>query len=288
MRNRSPAAGFRFHDMFEEHLEVMDLPPTTVKLHFDESNIHTGARTTLDNKVMCNQRLDIGKVYGFYASAWPNRPDSGTQPTEPEGKKGEDAELTTVLARSAAPDGVNADIEGRPGVTALMYAAHNGQTEMCLKILASPDFQRVNAATGGGTALHVASRRGLTEVCKAILEHKDFKQRDAAAEYSGATALHAAAKTGQVGTIQVLLAAGLDPNAQDAMMSTPFMLASKYGGPEACLALLAKPTSGQVSLSLDSLQAKDKNGYTAEDYIAPFPDVAKAFAECISKFETNQ
>jgi len=288
MRNRSPAAGFRFHAMFEEPPEAMDLPPTTVKLHFDESNMHTGTRTPWASNVMCTQKLGIDKVYGFYASAWSNRPDAGTQPTEPEGKQDDNAELMTVLAGSAAPSGVNEDIETRPGITTLMHAAHNCQTDECLKILASADFQRVNAATGGGTALHIAAGRGLMDVCQAILKHKDFTQRDAAAEDSGATALHAAARKGHVCIIPVLLAAGLDPNAQDASMSTPFMLACKYGGPEACLVLLAESASGHVSLSLDSLKAKDKNGYTAEDYIGPFPDVTKAFAQCISKFESNK
>lgn len=86
---------------------------------------------------------------------------------------------------------------GLPGPTsdsALHEAARDGQLVECLRILAQPDFQGVNAKDSlGKTALHWAVVSDMTEVCFALLQRDDFTSVEAK-DWRGMTAYDVALK----------------------------------------------------------------------------------------------
>jgi len=285
--------------------DIGELPVTLVKLGFDEQNMHTGKRQmqravitasydysgvpNISSRMRCDGANEtFALVHGFHASARPGRPDAGMQPVVLETQMHSLAEeipdlssLNDINKKSPSFDNINADIEGRPGVTALMFAAYSRNSEECLKIISSNDFQRINAATAGGTALHIAARKGMAKVCEAILAHKDFKERDAVSEH-GATALHAAARGGDAATIGVLLDAGFSPNTRDQTKLTAFLLACKFGGEKACVVFLEKAKS---SLTLEALKTPDDMGRTARDYLVPLSKLEMELTEHIANLE---
>jgi ankyrin repeat protein len=91
---------------------------------------------------------------------------------------------------------------------------------------------------GGYSALMIAAQINNAAVCKSLLLNKKTNS-----ELKGPideTALHLAAKKGQVDAIQTLLSFKTNPNSTDKFGSTPLMYAAEFGQTKACEALLLK------------------------------------------------
>jgi ankyrin repeat protein len=96
----------------------------------------------------------------------------------------------------------------------------------------------VNAAQGDGmTALHWAARRGDVELVKMLLAAgANVRATTRLANYSP---LLMASEVGSAGAIEALIAAGADPKGTTASGVTPLMFASAAGQADAVKALVA-------------------------------------------------
>jgi ankyrin repeat protein len=105
-----------------------------------------------------------------------------------------------------------------------------------LFLIAGIDPNTKNPA--GYSALMIAAQNGNTVICKSLLANK--KTNMEAKGPLDETALHLAAKKGQINAIQTLLTFKANPNATDKFGSTPLMYAAEFGQTKSCEALLLK------------------------------------------------
>ena len=128
-------------------------------------------------------------------------------------RTGDRATAKQLLDAGASPNSAN-----RYGVTPLSLAAANGDVPMLhLLLAAGADPDAVDGA--GETPLMIVSTIGVEAAGEALLEHgAEVDRRDAA---YAQTALMFAARAGQAGLLQLLLAAGADPNARTRIGATP-------------------------------------------------------------------
>ena len=166
--------------------------------------------------------------------------------------------LTMGLLLSAAPDAPVADAAMRgdieavrtlvrqgmdvnaaqgDGMSALHWAAMNGNTEIAELLISAGASPRSATRLGSYTALHLAAKGGHASVVKALIA----AGADARAVTStgGAAPLHLAAANGDVATIAALVAGGADVNARDKQWGhTPLMFASASNRAPAIVALI--------------------------------------------------
>lgn len=151
-----------------------------------------------------------------------------------------------LLARGARPDPHRPD-----GITVLMLAARNGQSELIKTLLAKK--ADVNARDNDqGTALIHAARAGQTKAARVLLEKGAAIN---AADSQGWTALVHAGLNGHLNCVRLLLAKGADPNLRDKKGRTPVMVVASYSDRPEVVRALAEGGA--------DLQAKDGKDRTA-------------------------
>jgi ankyrin repeat protein len=116
-------------------------------------------------------------------------------------ERGDTVAMRTLASR---PDSAALNVQDSLGRTVLHAAARNRLADLCLSVLARPDFEMVNARTNGWTALHMAADRSLESVCVAILDRSDFDSVNAKNDCNR-TALHLAANRGLTSVCKRLL-----------------------------------------------------------------------------------
>lgn len=131
-----------------------------------------------------------------------------------------DVETVVALLRQGAD--VNA-AQG-DGMTALHWAAMNGNAEMVDVLLYAGAATEATTRLGGYTALHLASRAGHAPAISALVS----QGADPAIPTStGAQALHLAASSGSVAAVSALLAGGAEVDAREGVYEqTPLMWAT--------------------------------------------------------------
>lgn len=134
--------------------------------------------------------------------------------------------LSVVTAASPSARSVlsTAAAAGRPDVVRFLLGHAGGA--------ATANYQDAN----GVSALHYAALEGQDHVCNVLLE---WGASPGASDKSGVTPLHLAAENGHAVTTAVLISARADVNACDEGFNTPLMLASMDGGNVSTCALLA-------------------------------------------------
>jgi ankyrin repeat protein len=157
------------------------------------------------------------------------------------GQRGYEA-IEAVATRTADPN----EHDGM-GVTALMAAAGTGDAELVKSLLVagailSPEDEH------GWTALHHAAVVGSSSVCKLLLDPRNpgARLRPDAKTLAGETALHLAAQSGDIPTIELLLAA--EPAASSSPSTVTFSLrdAPPPGPGEERVFLVAHAHSGDT------------------------------------------
>jgi len=179
--------------------------------------------------------------------------------------------------RALLKQGADVSAAQGDGMTALHWAAQNGDAALAKMLLFAGANVRATTRLGGYTALHLASRTGDTTLIQTLADGgADVNARTS----TGATALMLAAREGSLDAVKTLLDHGADPNAKEsAYGETALMfaaaldradvveqLASRGADPNVAstfidlksLALPEPPTAGQSARPADPPPADPK------------------------------
>ncbi|KAL7926017.1 hypothetical protein ACQKWADRAFT_171945 [Trichoderma austrokoningii] len=152
--------------------------------------------------------------------------------------------VDTLLQHSA-----NISLRDSEGRTALHYAAGCGKSEIVKNLLSGSEGEASIAIRDedGQTALHFAAKRGHTQEAEMLLDaltSTTKKIHSSIDDKKGRMAIHFAAGFGSHKLVNTLLAAGVDPNAQDSRRWTILHFAARGtragGAYEAVIELLLK------------------------------------------------
>ncbi|HXV86993.1 MAG TPA: ankyrin repeat domain-containing protein [Gemmatimonadales bacterium] len=177
---------------------------------------------------------------------------SGEAPVADAAQRNDVEAVRALVRQGAAVNAAQGD-----GMTALHWAAVNGNGEMTQVLLRAG--AQVGAVTrlGGYTPLHLASKDGHASVIEALL--KAGAQVDLRTTAGGVTPLHFAAQAGRGDAIALLLKAGADPNARETTWEqTPLMFAAARDRVEAVRTLLAGGADISLTAKVLDLVARDR------------------------------
>jgi ankyrin repeat protein len=156
-----------------------------------------------------------------------------------------------AAVRKLIAQGTNVNVPQGDGMTALHWAAEQGNTEMAGLLLRAG--AKVGAVTriGGYTPLHIASKSGSAAIVKALLNAKSNAN---VVTTSGATALHFAAAAGSVDAVNALLDHKADINAREMEWGqTPLIFAAANDRGLVIRALLKRGADASVLTKVVSL-----------------------------------
>ena len=140
--------------------------------------------------------------------------------------------------RSLLASGADVNAAQGDGMTALHWAARNGDSVLTGLLLRAKASPRAVTRIGSYTPLHVASEIGSAPVVAALLKAgADPKAKTS----TGVTPLHFAAMSGSVTSVSALIDRGADVNAAEpAWDETPLMLAAASGRTDAVRTLVKR------------------------------------------------
>jgi ankyrin repeat protein len=133
---------------------------------------------------------------------------------------------------------------------ALVLAARSNDVAALKAALAAGGGTEVQERMSQRTALHFAAESGNMETIQALL---DAKANANAQDRTGKTPVTVAAERGKVDALKALLKAGGDANARDQVQGSPLLWASGLGGPEVVAVLLGAGANPNI---------QDVNGMT--------------------------
>ncbi|MBI2402184.1 MAG: ankyrin repeat domain-containing protein [Gemmatimonadetes bacterium] len=155
-------------------------------------------------------------------------------PESPVADAAQRGDLETV--RTLLQQGADVNAAQGDGMTALHWAAKNGDVAMLRVLLYAGANREAATRLGGYTPLHLASQEGASDAVRMLLE---AGSNATAVTSTGASAIHFAAAAGQPDAIKALLERGANVNARDAYAGrTPLMFAAAGGRLEAMKTLL--------------------------------------------------
>ena len=158
------------------------------------------------------------------------------------------ATLRTLLKSGADVNAAQGD-----GMTALHWAALNGDRDMAAMLLQAGANWRATTRLGGYLPLHLAAQSGSGPVVELLVEAGAGAD---AKTSTGTTPLMLAAASGNVTAVDVLLRRGADVNAtESAHGQTPLMFAAASGRLEVTRALLAGGANSAVATKIIDLEA---------------------------------
>uniref|UniRef100_A0A158PNG3 ANK_REP_REGION domain-containing protein n=1 Tax=Anisakis simplex TaxID=6269 RepID=A0A158PNG3_ANISI len=158
------------------------------------------------------------------------------------------------VARILLKHHARVDVFDENGQTALHLAAANGHVHLTHLLLQHKSF--VNSKSKAGEApLHLAAQNGHVKVVNILVQ--DYGASLEAITLDNQTALHFAAKHGQLAASQTLLALGANPNARDDKGQTPLHLAAENDFPDVVKLFLKMKQNNRGVLT-----AVDFNGFT--------------------------
>ncbi len=157
--------------------------------------------------------------------------------------------------RALLADGADVNAAHGDGMTALHWAALNGNAEIARLLIGAGAVLGADTRLGAHTPLHVAARAGHGEIV-AILAGAGA---DAAAlTETGAAPLHFAAAAGDVRAVTALLEHGAPVDAQEPEWGqTPLMFAAALGRTEAVVALLEAGADATIAARVMDLVERD-------------------------------
>jgi uncharacterized protein len=179
--------------------------------------------------------------------------DGGTTAIADAAMRGDRAGVQTLIRQGADVNAPQGD-----GVTALHWAARNGDAELAAMLVAAHANVKVETRFGAYSPLHLAAEHGAAPVVKALLA------AGAAADgrtSTGATALMLAAGAGDAAAAAALIDAGADVNARENdRWQTPLIFAAAANRLEVVKLLIARGADINRATKLTDLSALSRNG----------------------------
>jgi ankyrin repeat protein len=175
-----------------------------------------------------------------------------------------DSDVASVRAMLA--DGADANQALGDGMTALHWAAKNGNREIAGMLIASGASVEARTRNGAHTPLHVAASAGRAALVLQLLEAGANAN---ATTTTGATALHFASSSGSAESVTALLERGAEVGPKEPVWGqTPLMFAAASGRTEVIEVLLERgadpSTTAKVGDRADRIQRRERNQRVAE------------------------
>ena len=191
-------------------------------------------------------RINCGLVIvGLLAIAIPLR---GAGADVADAAKARDAAAVKALLKQGAD--VNA-AQG-DGMTALHWAAANGDAALTQMLLSAGANIRATTRLGGITAMHMASQGGHAQVVAALIAAGADRN---AATATGATPLRLAARSGSTETVMKLVETGADVNAKEkGFGQTALMVAAGLDRADVVKLLLARGADWKTASAVADLK----------------------------------
>src|SRR5688572_3072988 len=163
-------------------------------------------------------------------------------------KAGDIAAVKAMLMNGGDVNAAHGD-----GMTALHWAASNGDAALTQMLLSAGANLRATTRLGGITALHIASQGGHANVVAALVAGGADANT---ATSTGATAVMLAARAGSTDTVTRLVETGADVNAKEkAFGQTALMIAAGLDRADVVRLLLAKGADWKAASSVADLKA---------------------------------
>lgn len=167
----------------------------------------------------------------------------------------------TAAVRDLLRSGADVNAAQGDGMTALHWAAVNGDEELAGVLLYAGANTESTTRLGAYTPLHLAAREGREAVVATLLE------RGAAVDAktsTGVQALHFAAGSGSTGAVNALLAHGADVDALEAGSGiTPLMFAAAGGRVPALQALIDAGADLEIMTAVVDFAAREEEDRAA-------------------------
>ena len=167
--------------------------------------------------------------------------------------RGDRADVLALIKQGADVNAPQGD-----GVTALHWAARQGDADLVAALVAAGAKARVETRFGAYTPLHLAAERGSAPIVKALVGAGAAVD---AKTTTGATPLMLAAASGDTGAIAALLDGGANVNAaEDDRLQTPLIFATANDRLDAVRMLIARGANPNAATRLTDLGALSRNG----------------------------
>ncbi|MFN8059726.1 MAG: ankyrin repeat domain-containing protein [Vicinamibacterales bacterium] len=175
---------------------------------------------------------------------------------------GDRSAVIALLKQGADVNAVQGD-----GVTALHWAARNGDAELANTLIVAGGNTRAATRFSAYTPLHLAAERGSAPVVDALLKGgADVDAKSA----TGATPLMFASAAGDVATVTALLDAGANVNAAETDRGqTPLVFAAANNRVDVVKVLLRRQANPNAATKLVDLMALSRNGENPDGRLLP-------------------
>ena len=158
-----------------------------------------------------------------------------------------------VAVKALLKQGADVNAAQGDGMTALHWAATNGDAALAQMLLAAGANIRATTRLGGITALHMASQGGHAQVVAALIAAGADRNSTTS---TGATPLMLAARSGDTETVTRLVETGADINAREkGFGQTALMVAAGLDRAGVVRVLLARGADWKIASSIADLKA---------------------------------
>ncbi|MEO7135649.1 MAG: ankyrin repeat domain-containing protein, partial [Vicinamibacterales bacterium] len=158
-----------------------------------------------------------------------------------------------VAVRALLKQGVDVNAAQGDGMTALHWAATNGDAALTQMLLSAGANVRATTRLGGITAMHMASQGGHGQVVAALIAAGADRN---APTTTGATPLMLAARSGSAETVTKLVETGADINAKEnGFGQTALMVAAGLDRADVVKLLLARGADWKAASAVVDLQS---------------------------------
>jgi ankyrin repeat protein len=158
--------------------------------------------------------------------------------------------------RSLLHEGADVNAAQGDGMTALHWAAANGDAGLARVLLEARADLRAATRVGGYTPLLVASRAGSAQVVAVLLEAGSDPNTGTA---TGATPLHLAAASGDAASVSLLIDAGAGVDSRElGAGQTPLMFAADRGRLETVRILLEAGADPSITSAVVDIPAREQ------------------------------
>ncbi len=178
---------------------------------------------------------------------------AATAPVADAAMNGDKAAVRSLLKSAADVNAAQGD-----GMTALHWAAINGDAELAQMLVLAGANVRATTRLGAYTPLFLASQQGHAGVITALLKAgSDIKLGNA----NGTSPLMVAAAAGRVDAVKVLVEAGADVNAKDGVRAqTPVMYAAAANRADVITLLASQGADLKVTSKVSDLANLSREG----------------------------